>query len=210
VNTHCSKFRRRNSYVPILALVVNTIDRMILVRHALPDVRPDVPAEHWELAESGREAARALAGAVPGPCHYVASDELKAMQTMQEMSGGEAVVPEPGFREVRRPHRWADGYREKARAYIEGVRHDGWEGHVEAISRFEEAMFRHGLIAAARQRTLVVGTHGLAPTVWLASRLPLEPTAADFWAGLRFPDVIRVDLVARRADRLNTSTNSPR
>jgi hypothetical protein len=32
---------------------------VILVRHAMPEVRPEVPAERWELGEAGRAAARA-------------------------------------------------------------------------------------------------------------------------------------------------------
>lgn len=49
---------------------------LILVRHAMPELRPDVPAERWQLGDEGRAAARALADALHlGPAHYVASDE---------------------------------------------------------------------------------------------------------------------------------------
>jgi len=40
--------------------------RLYLIRHAMPVLEPDVPAERWRLGEEGRAAARALAGLVLG------------------------------------------------------------------------------------------------------------------------------------------------
>jgi 2,3-bisphosphoglycerate-dependent phosphoglycerate mutase len=65
--------------------------------------------------------------------------------------------------------------------------------------RFGAAVTRHSALAAGRHRTLVIGTHGLALTVWLASLMRLDPDPAQFWERLRFPDVIEVDLVGRTA-----------
>lgn len=166
----------------------------------MPAVDPGVPSQLWELGAEGRAAARALAAAHE-PGYYVASDEPKALQTVREMSGGREVVPEPGLREVRRPYRWSEDYRAQARAYVEGACPDGWEPHARVVARYEEALSRHARTAAARQQNLIVGTHGLALTVWLASRLRLAPTPADFWASLRFPELIEVDLVAGRVRR---------
>jgi broad specificity phosphatase PhoE len=181
--------------------VLDVVDRLVLVRHAMPAVEPEIPAERWELGEQGRAASRALAAALPQPGYFVASNEPKAIQTVQEMSAGLEVVPDPGFREVRRPHRWSDDYRAQARAYVEGECNEGWEPHAEVVARFEAALSRHARVAATRQQILIVGTHGLAPTVWLASRLRLVPTIGAFWASLRFPDLIDVDLRAMRAAR---------
>ena len=55
-------------------------------------------------------------------------------------------------------------------------------------------MVRHAAAAAERGQTLVLGTHGLAPTVWMASRYRLDPDPAQFWAGLRFPDIVEIEL----------------
>jgi hypothetical protein len=89
--------------------------RLVLVRHAMPEIDPTVPAHRWRLGADGRAAAR-----TPGP-----------------------LLP--------------------AGAYP------------------------------------VVGTHGMAMTVWLATRVDLDP--AEFWAALRFPDMIEVDLAARTVSR---------
>jgi broad specificity phosphatase PhoE len=172
------------------------IERLILVRHAMPAMRPEIPAEGWHLDERGREAAGALAAAITEPRYCVASDEPKALETLRELAADQHVIAEPGFREVSRPYRWSDDYHQRARAYIDGTCPDGWEPRAEVVARFDSAVLRHA--AAAGRRTLVIG---LALTAWLASHCALEPTPSTFWACLTFPDVIDVDLVARRARR---------
>jgi hypothetical protein len=84
---------------------------------------------------------------------------------------------------------------------VEGAHHHGWEPHQEVIDRFDAAVARHAVLAAARNQTLIIGTHGIAPTVWLASRYCLRPSPVQFWAGLRFPDVIDVDRTAGTVSR---------
>ncbi len=162
-------------------------DRIVLVRHAMPVVDPATPAELWHLGADGRAAARSLAPLVAGPAYFVASTEPKAVETLMEIAGA-PVATDPGFAEVRRPHAWTDGYRAAARAYLQGARHDGWEPHGQVVDRFEAAVVRH---SGSTDRTLVIGTHGLAPTLWLADRCGLDPV--PFWEALRFPDVIEVD-----------------
>jgi broad specificity phosphatase PhoE len=180
---------------------MSNVERLILVRHAMPEVVPEVPAERWHLGADGRSAARALRSLVAGPAYFVASDEPKAVETLQEVAGHAEVRTDPGFGEVRRPYLWTDDYRATASAYVAGVRHDGWEPHDEVFTRFESAVVRHAGFAAARRRVLVVGTHGLAPTVWLSRRMRLAPSPPRFWADLRFPDLIEVDLVSGRWTR---------
>jgi hypothetical protein len=175
--------------------------KIILIRHAMPVVEPGVPSERWQLAEEGRRMARALGNdhrVVPRPAYVVASHEPKAAQTIREMTDG-PVPLDPGFAEVRRPYTWSDDYRARARAYVEGKAHDGWERHDAVARRFDEAIRRHAAAADAAGATLVVGTHGLAPTVWLTSRGLIEDPGA-FWAALRFPDAVRVDLEAGQVD----------
>lgn len=167
-------------------------ERLLLVRHAMPAIDPATPAEKWRLGPEGRAAARLLAPLVRRPAYFVASTEPKAHETLSEVAADTMVVTEAGFAEVRRPHVWSDDhdYRAAARAYLRGERPDGWEPREEAAARFEAAVVLH--LAAAGDWTLVVGTHGLASTVWLSGRFGLEPE--EFWAALRFPDLIEVDL----------------
>jgi len=165
----------------------------------MPQIDPSVSAERWQLGDAGRAAAGALRPLIPRPAHYVASPEPKAVQTLQELAGEAEIATDPGFAEVRRPYVEVD-YRTLARAYVEGTGHAGWEPHDEVATRFEEAIARH--TGAARSTILVIGTHGLALTVWLGRRFPLEPSAGAFWAALGFPDLIDVDLANGAVRRL--------
>lgn len=80
-------------------------------------------------------------------------------------------------------------------------------GHVIPDSRFNEqvvarfdAGIKHWHLRAAA-RPLVVATHGMAMTLWLADSIDLaDPTS--FWADLRLPDVFEVDLAGRTLDRV--------
>ncbi|WP_433384727.1 histidine phosphatase family protein [Actinoplanes sp. CA-142083] len=182
--------------------------RLLLVRHAMPETDPDTPPEQWHLGPEGRAAARALARLIAEPRagHYVASTEPKAVETLREIAPHAPIATDAGFAEVRRPRAWTDDvtYRAAARAYIEGdtASRDGWEARDEVVGRFDAAVARHAGRAAASGVTLVVGTHGLAPTLWLAARVGLRPSPGAFWASLRFPDVVEVDPRRKSVRRL--------
>ena len=169
---------------------------LMLLRHARPDPVQAVAPRDWQLSADGRLAARALRGRLPAGALLVASDEPKALETVREASGGAAVLADPGFGEVNRPTEWVSDHRARARAYVEGARHEGWEPREEVATRFEAAVRRH----AGAGRRLVIGTHGMAATVWLATRTAIDP--GPYWEGLLFPDLIGVDLAAGTATRL--------
>ena len=176
------------------------VSRLVLVRHAMPETDPGTPAPLWHLGTAGRAAARAMRPLLPVPAYLVASDEPKAVATLREMSGEPEIATDADVGEVRRPHVWSPRHRSLARSYVAGVCHEGWEPHDRVAARFDRAVVRHA--AAATGRTLVIGTHGMAPTVWLASRMRLDPDPAEFWADLRFPDVLDVDLAAGTVRRV--------
>jgi broad specificity phosphatase PhoE len=121
---------------------------------------------------------------------------------VREIAGRATVAGDAGFAEVRRP-RVADGdsYRAMARAYVRGQRQDGWEEHDDVVERFDAAVVRHAATAAAGNSTLVVGTHGMVSTLWLAGRYQLRPGREQFWEALRFPDLIEIDLVSGAVTR---------
>jgi broad specificity phosphatase PhoE len=150
----------------------------------MPAACAQVAARDWPLSADGVAAARQLR--LPAGALLVASDERKAEETLRAACPGAEVVIDAGFGEVRRPDEWVDDHRQRARTYVEGTGHAGWEPHDQVVSRFEAAAERH----AAPGRTLVVGTHGMAATLWVASRRPID--RGTFWAALRFPDLIEV------------------
>jgi broad specificity phosphatase PhoE len=165
--------------------------RLLLIRHAMPELDPAVPPHRWRLGERGHIAARALR--LPPGASLVASDEIKAIETVRAASGGADVRPDAGFAEVRRPAAWRPDHKILARAYVDGAHHDGWEPRAEVVARFDAAITRHAVPGPA---VLVVGTHGMALTCWLAAHGRITGTPGAFWAALAFPDVVEVHLPA--------------
>jgi broad specificity phosphatase PhoE len=141
-----------------------------LVRHAQPAVRRKVAPDRWELTAEGRSAAARLAGRLPWDPYLVASDEPKAIQTLHCAYPGRAVDTDPRFGEVRRVEPVDDGYAERRRQYVSGTPLPRWELASAVVARFAAAVTDH--LARADGRPLVIGTHGMALTVWLAAALP--------------------------------------
>jgi broad specificity phosphatase PhoE len=134
-------------------------------------------------------AAAALASVLPAGAYLAASTEPKAWQTL-------TPIGEPSrdrrFGEVSRlGEPWGGNFRELRRSYVDGADHAGWEPREHVTARFEAAIEEH--LARAEQRPLVVASHGMAMTVWLTARVALA-RPGEFWAALRFPEVLRVDL----------------
>lgn len=176
--------------------------RLVLVRHAMPDVQPDVPAREWHLGDDGRGAARELGQMLPARAHLVASDEPKAVETLAEASGRSDVVIDVGFGEVRRPNAPSGQiHRALAAAYLGGTAHAGWEPHSSVVRRFHAAVLRHLATASPGGEAVVIGTHGMAMTMWLFARVRAGGDRVGFWAALEFPDVVVVDLEHRNFQR---------
>ena len=59
--------------------------KLILIKHANPEVIPDVPSEKWRLSAQGRDACAPLAAqlAKHEPAIIVSSTEPKALETAQ-------------------------------------------------------------------------------------------------------------------------------
>ena len=169
---------------------------LVLVRHAMPAFGPQTPPHEWRLSQAGRSAAILLAGIFPADSRLVASAEPKAWQTLE--SAGR-VERDPRFNEIRRTEPWNGDYRRLRRQYVEGIDHRDWEPRAQVAERFDTAIAEH--LGVARDRPLVVATHGMAMTVWLTARIGL-PDPGAFWAGLRFPDAHRVDLATGTITRL--------
>jgi broad specificity phosphatase PhoE len=169
--------------------------RLVLVRHAMPLLDPTQPARLWRLGDEGRAAARQLRPLIDGSAPLLSSDEPKAVQTLREATGRDDVLTDAGFREVTRPDVRTGDYRERARAYLRGDAEDGWEPPAQVADRFAQAIAR-----VVGGPPPVIGTHGLALTLWLTGVVGGDPVRR--WEGLRFPDLLEVDLAAGTVTRL--------
>lgn len=169
---------------------------LILVRHATPASEPQTPPHQWPLSQDGQAAARLLAGSLPPDSFLVASTERKAWQTLEPAG---QVVRDPRFGEVRRTEPWEGEYRRLRRQYVDGADHPDWEPRSQVAERFGDAVGE--CLAIAQDRPLIVASHGMAMTVWLTARIGL-PDPGAFWADLRFPDALRVDLASGTVSRM--------
>lgn len=159
------------------------------LRHAMPSVDPDVPSSDWPLSADGLAAAAALRPLPPPGATLLASPEPKAWQTL-ETYAGRTCSRDARLREVDRDEPFGRGFRERRRAYVDGVDHPGWEPRAAVAARLQ-ATVDDGLAAAEPDGVLVLGTHGMALTVWLTSVGLLDDPGA-FWAGLGFPTLLRL------------------
>lgn len=150
----------------------------MVVRHGVPVVDPQRPPAEWPLAPDAAAAVCDVARCLPpGVEAALASPERKAVATAHLLVGSVAIAE--GLREVGRP--WVEeGYPVAATRYLAGEPLAGWEPHADALARFAD------VVAGAGARVVIV-SHGLAMSLYFASRVPeLDPAA--FWAGLRMPD----------------------
>jgi 2,3-bisphosphoglycerate-dependent phosphoglycerate mutase len=175
-----------------MLLIARVTKNVSLVRHAMPVFTHDQAPDQWELNPEGHFAAVALAPELPAGAYLVASEERKAWQTLAP--AGEPRR-DPRFGEVIRVGEpWEGNFRELRRSYVDGVDHAGWEPRAQVAARFDAAIEEH--LALAEALPLVVASHGMAMTVWLTARAGLTHPG-EFWAALRFPELLRVDLSAK-------------
>jgi len=170
---------------------------LYLVRHALPAMDPATDPAAWELGAGGRRSARRLREHLPASAMLVASPEPKAWQTLSITGNG--LRRDRRLREVNRIEPFDDDFRDRRRRYVCGGALPGWEPRSEVASRFDAAVSE-----AQRQaggRPVVLATHGMAMTVWLAQAIGLADPGA-FWADLRLPDLLAVDLAGRAVGRV--------
>lgn len=172
---------------------------VILVRHALPEVRQGIASKLWELSDASREDTVLLAHALPPVSAIYTSDELKARQTAEVLGLrlGLLVNVDPGFAEVDRPGVWDRDYREVAAGYLRGARENGWEPQDVVLDRFAAAISR---ATAKPEGDIIVVNHGLAMTLWLSTVVTHDAEA--WWRELTFPDAWRVDTTAGTLERL--------
>jgi broad specificity phosphatase PhoE len=110
-----------------------------------------------------------------------------------------ARIHRHALNEVSRDEPFHGDFRARRRAYINGTDHPGWEPHQQVAKRFEAGInFWH---PRADPRPLVIATHGMAMTLWLAAVMDIADPAS-FWAELRLPDVLEVNLATRTLGRV--------
>jgi broad specificity phosphatase PhoE len=172
---------------------------LILVKHSLPEIFPDVPAAQWQLSDEGRRRCAALAERLRPyqPVALVASREPKATET------GALVASA-----LDTPFATAEGLHEHDRSNV------GWassEDFAAAVERFfarpSELVMGRETADAARERfaraveqvlaehptgNLAIVAHGTVITLLVAAHNPIEPF--PLWQRLGLPSFVALAL----------------
>jgi broad specificity phosphatase PhoE len=168
------------------------MSRLILVRHAAPEIDPDHAAANWPLSFEGRAAATALAAelAAYDPSVVVTSQLPKAFETGRILAEHLGIPVRTGadLHELERRYVPWLGSREFAAKVADSMarpdeRVFGEESASGARLRFERAL--DAALEAHPHETVVIVTHGTVMALYVAARAGADPFAV--WSGLGMP-----------------------
>jgi broad specificity phosphatase PhoE len=178
---------------------------LILVKHAMPQLEPDLPSRAWRLSDAGREGATLLAHRlVPyAPTVIAASEEPKATETAEIAAAhlGIVMTTHEGLHENDRTGLGWLGAAELdariARFFAEpGTLVMGTETADQAHARFAATV--DALSARHAMETIAVIAHGTVITLYVSRATGTEPF--PFWKRLGLPSFVilsRPDLHVR-------------
>jgi broad specificity phosphatase PhoE len=172
---------------------------LILVKHALPEIIPTVPAKQWHLSEVGRTQCALLADhlALYAPAALVSSEEPKAFETAhlvaQSMHTSVQVV-EDLHEHDRSTTPWL-GPEAFARAVAAFFHRPaellmGCETAHQASQRFGRAM--DAVLSQHAEQNVIVFTHGTVLSLFVAHVTGLEPLT--LWQRLGLPSFVVLTL----------------
>ena len=159
---------------------------LLLVKHALPEIQPDVPAKHWLLGEAGRAQSLLLAERLRAyrPEVVISSEEPKAAETgcivADILSLPRHTAPELHEHDVT-----SEPYFDNPAAFEEAVKllfsepdkRSFGESASEALRRFTQAV-KVSLEPYAKEDVVLVA-HGRINTLLVAAHNDAEPFT--FW-----------------------------
>lgn len=173
---------------------------LVLVKHALPELRAEVAPRHWQLGPRGHAGAQRLATALRGfsPFRLENSPEAKAVETAElvALEFGTQRYERIGLEEIDRPaqpivSREAHATL-NARLFSEpGQAIAGDESAEHALARFEAAIAA-ALSATAPAEHLVVITHGTVIALFVAAHNGVDAFA--LWRRLSCPSLVQLSV----------------
>lgn len=172
---------------------------LILVRHSLPEIIPNIPAPQWSLSEAGRARCQALANKLRpySPEVIISSLEAKAQETAQ-LVGRHLGLPfstAGGLHEhERHQEKWTgkSEFDQKVEAFFKYPQRlvFGEETADQAYSRFARAVTAQTESYPGSNLTIVA--HGTVMTLFVARAAGLEPFL--FWKRLGLPAFVVLSL----------------
>lgn len=172
--------------------------RLILVKHALPTVVPDVPPARWELADEGRASCGVLAERLRPyhPARIAASDEPKAAETARLLAAALGhAAPVQLDRALREHERRPADFFASTADFHDAVRRFfahpdalvfGTETATAAGVRFAAAV--HRIVAETPQGDVIVVAHGTVISLFVAAHAGIAPF--PLWRSLGLPSYV--------------------
>jgi broad specificity phosphatase PhoE len=167
--------------------------RLILIKHAPPEVDPTQSSEKWSLGDKGRKACEPLAEKLKpfATAKFISSREPKAVQTAEELAKklSVEVTTIAGLEEHDRrnvPHMRTGEFISMVELFFR--RPDdlvlGDETASEALARISAAI--HAIVKDATEDTVAVITHGTVMALFL-EKLHVGKSGFELWRRLGLP-----------------------
>ncbi|TCA59882.1 histidine phosphatase family protein [Rhizobium leguminosarum bv. viciae] len=187
----CGRTTRHSQSTDYWVGRVGSLRKFVLIRHAAPEIRPELSSRHWGLSEEGKLAASALGLRLMrfGLGELVASPEPKALSTANTIGGHLGL-----------PVRVDDRLREHSRSTVGFLSKSNFENGIcqifshpgEIVFGDESADMVFSRIAGAvadaeesNQGSVGFVTHGTAMTIYLSRVTGTDPM--EFWRSLAMP-----------------------
>ena len=172
---------------------------LILVKHSVPEIEAERPANTWRLSEQGQMRARRLAEHLErfAPEILVSSNEPKAQETAGILSRhfqlDLQILPELHEHDrTNVPYLPHDRFQASIRDFFQKPDElvFGKETADQAHTRFYEAV--HLVLNEHRGKTVIIVTHGTVISLFV-SRLT-GSSALELWNMLGLPSFVAIDL----------------
>ena len=181
--------------------------KLILIKHAPPQVEADVPSHEWKLSAAGREKAAALAARLRShaPSIIFTSDEPKAVETAEIVAEALGV-----------PHTVAADLHEHDRSNVPHIRSGEFISHVEvfyrkptervlgresavqALDRFEQAV--NDVVAHRANDNVAIVSHGTVIALLAAEHS--DHYGFELWRQMGLPSFAVFELPAFKLSEL--------
>ena len=172
--------------------------KLILVKHAPPEITPEVISHRWVLSAEGRDRCAWLAEELKaqGVQRLYSSLEPKALETaaLAAVGLGLEVRPRRDLHENDRTglsFASSDALKQRMRRFFEAPQDliVGEETADAALRRFEASV--RAIVAEAPEQAIAIVTHGTVLTLLAAKYNPIR--AFDFWEALTLPSHVALD-----------------
>ncbi len=171
------------------------MDTLLLIRHSLPDIKPETSSTEWVLSGVGRERCKSLAKLIKeyAPQTIVTSDEMKAFQTGAIIARN-LDIPVTIFENLHEHKRDPNGFKDQVgfeQCMADFFSHPndlifGKETAEQALQRFSNSL--EAVLSHYPGGNIAVVTHGTVMTLWVTHLTGENPYS--FWKRLGIPALV--------------------